>query len=300
MNVSDRVTTALSRAGFEREDLAQAVPRLDRHLHRRRARGRRSSSIGKRVALALVVTVAAVLVAAPPAQADDVAEDPTKDWPVHFDPSPPRPAPPAVVLAQRAPEPVAISADEVWQRKLRRHHLEGALGFAGTYGAAAGVGGIITGLVLSHDADNPGSDGRAALKWVALPLFTPVVGPIFLGGAVAINYTVMLFTSGSTNGEGGAGVYVALAVILAPVAYGFSALAIVDGVMQGAFLKQALGWSDPPRSASTTTRAKPIAWRTLLTIAPMVVPEVQAPAWASAFPASGLPSAVGLQVPVVW
>ena len=167
-------------------------------------------------------------------------------------------------------------------------------------GAAAALGGIFTGLVLSHDAKNPGSDSSAALKWVAVPLFTPVIGPIFLGGAVAIGYTAILFTSGSGTGEGGGGAYVALTIVFAPLAYGFSALAVADGIMQGVFLKQAFGWSDPARPSSLASRVHPTIGRTLRSVTPMIVPEVQAPAWVSASAARGLPSAVGLQLPVTW
>jgi len=60
----------------------------------------------------------------------------------HLDPPPPRPA------AAIADADSALSADDLWERKLHRHHLGGALGFAATYGAAAAAGGVFTGLVL--------------------------------------------------------------------------------------------------------------------------------------------------------
>jgi hypothetical protein len=178
---------------------------------------------------------------------------------------------------------------------MRRRHVEGALGFIGAYGAAAATGAVFTGLVLSHDQKNPGSDSSAYLGAVAVPLFTPVVGPVFLGGLVAVGYTALLFSTG--GGDGGA--YVVLGLAFAPLAYGFSALAIADGVMQGVFLGQAFGWSDPPRS-SMAARPAPSLGRRLLSVTPMLVAEVQAPAWLSAAQARGLPSAVGLQLPGTW
>jgi hypothetical protein len=103
--------------------------------------------------------------------------------------------------------------------------------------------------------------------------FTPVVGPIFLGGLVAVGYTAVLFSTG--GGDGGA--YIVLGIAFAPLAYGFSALAIADGIMQGVFLKQAFGWSDPPRS-SMAAQPVPSVGRRLLSMTPMIVPEVQPPA----------------------
>lgn len=224
-----------------------------------------SSRFVKGRALALIVAAAALLLVARPARADDVS---------------------------------APSEEDVWQRKVHRHRVNGALGFAGTYGGAAAAGGVFTGLVLEHDRKNPGSDSSGYLAAVAVPLFTPVVGPIILGGLVAVGYTGILFTSGRGSGENGGRAYVVLNVAFAPVAYGFSALAIADGIMQGVFLKQALGWSDPPRPSSAAL-TKPTMGQRLLTVSPMVIPEAQAPTWI-AVSARGLPSAVGLQLPLTW
>ncbi|CAN5816648.1 hypothetical protein BH11MYX4_BH11MYX4_24930 [soil metagenome] len=251
----------------------------------------------RRCALALVVAAASLLLVARPARAEEAPPaDPTADWPVHFDPPPPRPAASPSGATPGGATP--LSEEDQWERKLHRHHLDGALGFAATYGAAA-AGGAFAGLVLSHDHNNPGSDSSAYLKAVALPLFTPVVGPIFLGGLVAVGYTAILFDTGGGKGESGRGDFLVVGIAFAPLAYGFSALAVADGIMQGVFLKQAFGGSDPPRPSSAAA-PKPTMGRSLLAVTPMLVPEVQAPAWLAATPARGLPSALGVQLPMTW
>jgi hypothetical protein len=120
-------------------------------------------------------------------------------------------------FAQEAPAPPTsletIPADsKARQRKQKRQALEGAAIFAGTYVVAAGMGTTI--LYIT----------RGDLQSWALPLFIPVLGPIYVGGRLAVEFTQLAAQTKDMR---------LLAVLLAPFAYGAALVSIVDGVLQG-------------------------------------------------------------------
>ena len=200
-------------------------------------------------------------------------------------PAPPPPAPAEAAHATAG----NVSEDDLWADRVRRRHREGVLGFAGTYGAAVLAGAGLTGLILLHDSNNPHEDSSDYLHAVAFPLIVPIAGPIYLGGMVGFVTTAALLTT--------TGPYVPLAIMMAPFAYGFSVVAIADGVAQAAFLVQAFGWSDPTRLSG---EPRPSIARAIVGVTPLLVPAVPAAAWMGSSHAQGLPPAVGLQLPGTW
>ena len=140
-------------------------------------------------------------VAPPPA-------DPTSDWPVHLDPVPPRAAP--------AGEP-APTGEYAYALRVRRHRRDEALGFVGTYGAAALTGAAFAGAIGSEDGTSGFGDNRKLLYGVAFPLFAPVVGPIFSGSAGGVRFMGALLTTESE--------FAVFGIMLAPFVYGFCTLA---------------------------------------------------------------------------
>lgn len=174
---------------------------------------------------------------------------------------------------------------------MKRRHRDGALAFAGAYAVGAFMGGTVLASAAIVASKNPRIDVTPVVV-AGLSLFVPVLGPIGLGTVVAGGYTVLLAQSKESTG-------VAIGIVLAPFAYGVSIASIVDGVMQGVCLGQALGWSDPERSPSGVPRAA-AGWRTVRSVfaaTPMVLPPVRAP-FASAD--RGLPTAMGVALPGRW
>ncbi|NOU26926.1 MAG: hypothetical protein HOO96_03375 [Polyangiaceae bacterium] len=174
---------------------------------------------------------------------------------------------------------------------MKRRHRDGALAFAGAYAVGAFMGGTVLASAAIVASKNPRIN-VTPLVVAGLSLFVPVLGPVGLGAVGAGGYTVLLAQTKDSTG-------LAVGIVLAPFAYAASIGAIVDGVMQGVCLSQALGWSDPERSPSGASRAA-AGWRaarSVFAVEPMVLPPVRAP-FASAD--RGLPTAMGVALPGRW
>jgi hypothetical protein len=129
---------------------------------------------------------------------------------------------------------------EEWDRRRSRRLSDGLIAFGASYALAAGTGG----LMLWAGAKT--KDDTVRYQWAA-PLFVPVLGPIYVGGRMIGEYTVIL---AETKGE-----FAGLAVIFAPFAYAAGIVSIVDGVLQGYGLAMASGLGESPRPGSASGSA---------------------------------------------
>jgi hypothetical protein len=102
------------------------------------------------------------------------------------------------------------------KRKQERQLVEGVAVLAGSYLIAATMGGVL----LSAGAN---SKAQVATQSWGLPLLVPVLGPIYVGGRLAVEYTA----------EWKKTKYMApLAAMFAPFAYATALFSMVDGVLQ--------------------------------------------------------------------
>ncbi|NOU32025.1 MAG: hypothetical protein HOO96_29320 [Polyangiaceae bacterium] len=151
----------------------------------------------------------------------------------------------ATAGASRADEVTPESSTELTGYQWDRRHIErrndGLWLFGASYGLAAGAG------VTLLWANRNERDSDLDLHWFA-PLFVPVLGPMFLGGRLAVRYTQVI---GETRPS-----FVPVAVALAPLVYAGSVVVVLDGLAQvyGLVMAMGLGEGRRPSVAASSRR----------------------------------------------
>jgi hypothetical protein len=195
--------------------------------------------------------------AAKPLEALPEPESPKAVSPAH------QPATTEVAASQAPIEPAAPLGKDLaiaqtrWEARRASNFSKGMTTAAIAYGVSASIGAAALGL-------NGGSRNNGVTGWAA-PMFIPVVGPMYIGARMIVEYTIEM---GKSKGD-----FAGLALMFAPIVYLAGLGAIVDGVIQGVGLGLAAGLDEgAPPTANHAQRAQaPIVVKSVAKSAPKQV-----------------------------